>query len=439
MVCKKCGADNPENFKFCQNCGSRLDGKKICTSCGAEIDSDAKFCGVCGKSVNGINAVPEKTVVGESDATQTAPAKVYDWKKIVNYVGFGFAGFAALIGLIFTFCIGVTSKIFVGNMLYDSKTYTLYYYFFDFYEEMTSKTIYEWLPVWIKMGLSAAALICGVVFAIITIVKCVKQFVYKKEGVSFVKPALLTYLSFALFASAFLASNAYSYNNDSPYISSFNAINTKFSLATLTGLVLGGIAVGCYFVCCAVVRIGEYKNPKVIVNSSIALAIGVLSIAVAALLASPVCSVSPSGTADAYTDSSGFLAFVTAMQTYYHNDNAALTACLGLVGFIVQMLLLVFTTKVLYSSAGFAAEGKNGKTLGLAITNTVLAVIQLVIAIVLFNVINDVFPIGYSASYGMPIAVLVLSVIVLVGTIVLKVFGSDKNKKQDDTVEELRF
>ena len=118
MICKKCGAENPENFKFCQNCGNRLDGKKICTSCGAQIDEDAKFCGVCGKSVNGITAVPEKPVATAPAAPQTAPAKTYDWKKIVNCVGFGFAGFAALIGFIFTFCIGVTSRLYVNNILY---------------------------------------------------------------------------------------------------------------------------------------------------------------------------------------------------------------------------------------------------------------------------------------------------------------------------------
>ncbi|MDE7167450.1 MAG: zinc-ribbon domain-containing protein [Clostridia bacterium] len=435
MICKKCGAENPENFKFCQSCGSRLDGKKICTSCGAELDEDAKFCGVCGKSVNGINAVPEKTVAAEPDARQTTPAKAYDWKKIVNYVSFGFAGFAALIGFIFTFCIGVTGRLYVNNILYDSNTNTLYYYFFGVYEDMTSKTIYEWLPVWIKMGISAAALICGVVFAIITIVKCVKQFAHKKEGVNFVKPALLTYLSFALFASAFLAGNAYKYYD--PYTSSITLSTVGFSAATLLGLILGGIAVGCYFVCKFVVRIGEYKNPKVIVNSSIALVIGVLSIAVAALLVSPVCSVGYAGSSSV-TDAAGFLTFVVGAYRYYHDGRAALTASLGVVGFVIQILLLVFTVKVLYSSAKFAAEGIKGKTLGFAITNTVLSVAQLTVAVVLVNVLSAVYETEYTVSYAMPIAVLVLSVIVLAGTIVLKVLGN-KKAKAEEPVEQLRF
>lgn len=49
-VCPNCGNENPEGVKFCQECGTRLDGsaKKHCTSCGAELKPGTRFCGECG-------------------------------------------------------------------------------------------------------------------------------------------------------------------------------------------------------------------------------------------------------------------------------------------------------------------------------------------------------------------------------------------------------
>ena len=46
MKCPKCQADNPENKKFCRDCGARL--VSACPKCGSEcLPSDA-FCGECG-------------------------------------------------------------------------------------------------------------------------------------------------------------------------------------------------------------------------------------------------------------------------------------------------------------------------------------------------------------------------------------------------------
>lgn len=48
MKCPRCGAENPENFKFCGQCGSRLEQTRRC-SCGAELPVEALFCPECGK------------------------------------------------------------------------------------------------------------------------------------------------------------------------------------------------------------------------------------------------------------------------------------------------------------------------------------------------------------------------------------------------------
>ena len=47
MKCKKCGAENLDDAKFCSSCGSRLDAK-YCQKCGKVNPDNAKFCNYCG-------------------------------------------------------------------------------------------------------------------------------------------------------------------------------------------------------------------------------------------------------------------------------------------------------------------------------------------------------------------------------------------------------
>jgi membrane protease subunit (stomatin/prohibitin family) len=49
-VCS-CGAINPQNAKFCAECGSKLATKTFCSHCGAELKKNAKFCSECGKKI----------------------------------------------------------------------------------------------------------------------------------------------------------------------------------------------------------------------------------------------------------------------------------------------------------------------------------------------------------------------------------------------------
>jgi hypothetical protein len=46
MCCASCGFANPEEKKFCEECGTKL--VRVCPSCGAEVRPAAKFCGDCG-------------------------------------------------------------------------------------------------------------------------------------------------------------------------------------------------------------------------------------------------------------------------------------------------------------------------------------------------------------------------------------------------------
>src|SRR3979411_1488342 len=64
MECPSCRADNPEESKFCDECGAALPGR--CPSCGAAIRSGAKFCPACGKRL-------AATARDPTAATPTAP------------------------------------------------------------------------------------------------------------------------------------------------------------------------------------------------------------------------------------------------------------------------------------------------------------------------------------------------------------------------------
>lgn len=48
--CPKCGASNPANVKFCNECGESMSAaqKVPCLKCGAELPAGSKFCAECG-------------------------------------------------------------------------------------------------------------------------------------------------------------------------------------------------------------------------------------------------------------------------------------------------------------------------------------------------------------------------------------------------------
>ena len=68
--CPGCGAEMPENVKFCQMCGASLTPqKRICKKCGAEAPDNVKFCQMCG-----IALTPPVTQPASAPTPQPAPA-----------------------------------------------------------------------------------------------------------------------------------------------------------------------------------------------------------------------------------------------------------------------------------------------------------------------------------------------------------------------------
>ena len=68
--CPRCGHENPQGNKFCNNCGSLLTPQEIeCPKCGHKNDPTSKFCGGCGASL-------EPSKEAETPAQPTPPTSV---------------------------------------------------------------------------------------------------------------------------------------------------------------------------------------------------------------------------------------------------------------------------------------------------------------------------------------------------------------------------
>ena len=50
--CPDCNNMNPENVRFCQECGTKL-GVQKCGQCGATLSPGTRFCGACGARQEG--------------------------------------------------------------------------------------------------------------------------------------------------------------------------------------------------------------------------------------------------------------------------------------------------------------------------------------------------------------------------------------------------
>jgi len=50
--CPKCNSPIPQDSKFCEICGERIEQAAGCRKCGAPLQPDAKFCEICGTPVS---------------------------------------------------------------------------------------------------------------------------------------------------------------------------------------------------------------------------------------------------------------------------------------------------------------------------------------------------------------------------------------------------
>ena len=77
MRCPDCGFDNPEEMKFCGECGTPLRLPHRCTRCGFENPPRFKFCGACGSPLIGHpRASPSTPAHEQRDAEVAQPLQV---------------------------------------------------------------------------------------------------------------------------------------------------------------------------------------------------------------------------------------------------------------------------------------------------------------------------------------------------------------------------
>ncbi|MGH7895770.1 MAG: double zinc ribbon domain-containing protein, partial [Candidatus Binatia bacterium] len=56
MHCTACRHQNPDQARFCEQCGTRL--ARVCGACGVEMSVGARFCHACGTPVSDPAASP---------------------------------------------------------------------------------------------------------------------------------------------------------------------------------------------------------------------------------------------------------------------------------------------------------------------------------------------------------------------------------------------
>ena len=76
MYCKQCGAQIPDDFRFCSECGVPLESTKHCPYCGTSIDRECIICPRCGKQVGNMQNNQPQIVINNTNTAQ-ASAVVY--------------------------------------------------------------------------------------------------------------------------------------------------------------------------------------------------------------------------------------------------------------------------------------------------------------------------------------------------------------------------
>ena len=183
MKCIHCGADNAEDAIYCCACGKRLDGNVDCPKCGHLMKEGSSYCSYCGAKLG----KKEDHRLGESA------------RKTVSYIGFGLSCLLALLSFIFAFLIG-------GKVSAEGQTayYDLYYFLGDVYDVLEVEQVRGYglagpIMASITMVLGLLASVGATAYFAYSAYKAIKG-----KRLRLLGPATLSYVTFALFACAFL-------------------------------------------------------------------------------------------------------------------------------------------------------------------------------------------------------------------------------------------
>lgn len=115
--CQNCGRDF--EGKFCPDCGTRADGKRICPDCGEEVGAGEQFCSECGccMDIPSVSAQSKRArygaYCGYAAGSGTTLFKVY---KVCGYIGTVL--FCLFVGLMFVFmALSAANVDFAGEII----------------------------------------------------------------------------------------------------------------------------------------------------------------------------------------------------------------------------------------------------------------------------------------------------------------------------------
>ena len=158
MICSNCGTENPENARFCKQCGSKL--VRVCANCGSPLAEDARFCNHCGAPVRAdaapapAPAVPNApapavycpaqaaAAYAQQPAAQPTPCVQKDFssaRRVLRYLAESFAFLAAAAAFIFVFLVGTMvngSTDNVGDSMLSMTAHDIFYYFGQAYRDI---------------------------------------------------------------------------------------------------------------------------------------------------------------------------------------------------------------------------------------------------------------------------------------------------------------
>lgn len=217
MKCIHCGAENAEDAVYCCACGKRLDGNVDCPKCGHLMKEGSSYCSYCGAKLG----KKEDHRLGESA------------RKTVSYIGFGLSCLLALLSFIFAFLIG-------GKVSAEGQTayYDLYYFLGDVYDLLSVEQVRGYglagpimASITMIVGLLASAGVAG--YFAYSAYKAIKG-----KRLRLLGPATLSYVTFVLFACAFLLMGGQGYTSERTTIAISLSGPTVAMLATGAVLLL---------------------------------------------------------------------------------------------------------------------------------------------------------------------------------------------------------
>ena len=295
MVCPNCGAENPGDSRFCNQCGSLLN--RTCAACGKPLAENARFCNYCGAPVRASAAAQ----VNVRSAAPTSGRK--GAAGVLGIVGSGCAMLGALLALIFVFLIGTAvtgSAEELSGIPVSIAANSLYDYFGDAYRTIEAlleqASVYPgYYPTALYVSVvfgtiaAAAALASTVVLFLLALIRFVRN-LCKKTDKRADGLALAAFLSYLACTMLFLSAERIFLSVDTQISSgqiggiadvSVNA-QTALNSTTVAGICTGAVCLFAWLVC--TVTAGILKN-----GLRTALVRRILSIAAAAFCIAVLC------------------------------------------------------------------------------------------------------------------------------------------------------